>query len=70
MLGDVPVAFVVVDRLNVEVIEAACTASLPQFKRPREIRVVAELPRATLGKVAKAQLRDWAREPALPRPPG
>ena len=69
MLGDVPVAFVVVEDGTVVVaaIEAACEASLPPFKRPREIRVVAELPRATLGKVAKAQLRDWARD--APRPP-
>jgi crotonobetaine/carnitine-CoA ligase len=63
MLGDVPVAFVVVSDGSavVAAIEAACEASLPPFKRPREIRVVTELPRATLGKVAKAQLRDWAR---------
>jgi carnitine-CoA ligase len=62
MLGDVPVAFVVVSDGTVVVaaIEAACEALLPPFKRPREIRVVSELPRATLGKVAKAQLRDWA----------
>ncbi|HET9901900.1 MAG TPA: class I adenylate-forming enzyme family protein, partial [Actinomycetes bacterium] len=63
MLGEVPVAFVVVSDGTVVVaaIEAACEVSLPPFKRPREIRVVTELPRATLGKVAKAQLRDWAQ---------
>jgi carnitine-CoA ligase len=63
MLGDVPVAFVVVEDgpAVVAAMEAACEASLPPFKRPREIRVVAKLPRATLGKVAKAQLRDWAQ---------
>jgi carnitine-CoA ligase len=60
MLGDVPVAFVV-GPATPEAIDAACAASLPPFKRPREIRIVDELPRATLGKVAKAQLRDQAR---------
>jgi crotonobetaine/carnitine-CoA ligase len=70
MLGDVPVAFVVTDgSVDLASIEAACATSLPAFKRPREIRVIAELPRATLGKVAKAQLRDWARRPAPSPPP-
>jgi carnitine-CoA ligase len=63
MLGDVPVAFVVADDTKVAAIEAACAAALPPFKRPREIRVVDDLPRATLDKVAKAQLRDWATHP-------
>ena len=38
-------------------IEAACASALADFKRPREIRVVDELPRSTLEKIAKAQLR-------------
>jgi carnitine-CoA ligase len=64
MLGDVPVAFVVMDGSEVVgAIEAACAAQLPPFKRPREIRVVDDLPRATLGKVAKAELRRWAVVP-------
>jgi carnitine-CoA ligase len=65
MLGDVPVAFVV-GSASTEAIDAACAESLPAFKRPREIRIVDELPRATLGKVAKAQLRVLARRSGPP----
>jgi carnitine-CoA ligase len=60
MLGEVPVAFVVADIAAEEVlraIDASCTALLPAFKRPREVRLVGELPKATLDKVAKARLR-------------
>lgn len=63
MLGEVPVAFVVAssDALNREelaaTIQHACRAALADFKVPRSIRFVDDLPRATLEKVAKAQLR-------------
>jgi crotonobetaine/carnitine-CoA ligase len=36
---------------------AACRNSLADFKVPREIRFVDEMPRSTLEKVAKAELR-------------
>jgi crotonobetaine/carnitine-CoA ligase len=35
----------------------ACRNSLADFKVPREIRLVDEMPRSTLEKVAKAELR-------------
>jgi len=63
MLDEVAAAFVIVDpdiadpdtiRNN---IEKACTDQLANFKCPREIRFVEELPRSTLEKIAKAQLR-------------
>jgi crotonobetaine/carnitine-CoA ligase len=38
-------------------IRDACAASLADFKRPVEIRVLEEFPRSTLEKVAKAELR-------------
>jgi crotonobetaine/carnitine-CoA ligase len=36
---------------------AACRGGLADFKLPREIRFVDEMPRSTLEKVAKAELR-------------
>jgi crotonobetaine/carnitine-CoA ligase len=35
-----------------------CAMMLAGFKRPREVRIVDELPRSTLDKVAKARLRE------------
>lgn len=69
MLDEVPVVFVLppadrqvdVQQLSDQVL-AACQASLADFKVPREIRVVNELPRSTLEKVAKAKLRDLANK--------
>ena len=62
MLDEVPVAFVI--PLEAEAhealrarIEADCSATLAAFKQPREIRFVDQLPRSTLEKVAKAELR-------------
>jgi crotonobetaine/carnitine-CoA ligase len=40
-----------------ERVRAACVAQLADFKRPHEVRLVSELPRSTLEKIAKAQLR-------------
>jgi crotonobetaine/carnitine-CoA ligase len=61
MLDEVPVAFVLPTQPTAaglsERIAAACVAQLADFKRPHEIRVVDELPRVTLEKVAKAELR-------------
>lgn len=64
MLDEVPVAFVRCEPTSPEAraalvaaVEAACATSLADFKRPREVRVVDELPRSTLEKIAKAELR-------------
>lgn len=62
MLDEVPVAFVIAtgqvppDALRAA-ITAACSAQLADFKRPHGLRLVDSLPRSTLEKVAKAQLR-------------
>jgi len=61
MLDQVPIAFVLptadcAPALGARVL-AACTAQLADFKHPREIRVVDALPRSTLEKIAKAELR-------------
>ena len=67
MLDEVPVVFVLpVEALRgqpqagaelAERVRAACMAQLADFKRPHEVRLVTELPRSTLEKIAKAQLR-------------
>ncbi|OLL19499.1 AMP-binding protein [Rhodococcus sp. M8-50] len=68
MLGDVPVAFVIPDGAAPDGlpadIERACAELLSDFKRPREVHLVPEFPRATLNKVAKAKLRHWLLEPS------
>jgi benzoate-CoA ligase len=38
--------------------EAACERALPRFKRPKWVRVVAELPRTATGKVQRYKLRE------------
>ena len=64
MLDEVPVAFVRTTLTDpaaraalVTAVGAACSAVLAGFKQPREIRLVQELPRSTLEKIAKAELR-------------
>ena len=61
MLDEVPVAFIIpqpgFDQGIVADVEARCTSALADFKRPREYRLVDELPRGALNKVAKGQLR-------------
>jgi carnitine-CoA ligase len=59
-LGEVPAAFVIPagkpDGLA-ERIVAKCRAELADFKVPREVIIVPELPRSTLNKVSKKDLR-------------
>jgi crotonobetaine/carnitine-CoA ligase len=64
MLDEVPVAFVIAAMQSDDLIDriaAACTLSLAKFKRPVDIRLVADLPRSTLNKVAKGELRETLR---------
>jgi crotonobetaine/carnitine-CoA ligase len=61
MLDEAPVAFVI-PRPGVapgleDRIMTACRGALAGFKQPHEVRLVPELPRSTLEKVAKAELR-------------
>ncbi|WP_293553585.1 AMP-binding protein [Parvibaculum sp.] len=64
MLDEVPVAFLLVPGGEAaaakdlkEQVMAACRKGLADFKHPRDIRIVSELPRSTLEKIAKAELR-------------
>ena len=69
MLDEVPVAFVIpvdpdADRGDLaERIVAVCAEQLADFKVPRDVHVVDELPRSTLEKIAKNELR--ARLPMI-----
>jgi len=61
MLDEAPAAFVIPqpgagDGLE-DRIAAACVTALAAFKRPHLVRLVDELPRSTLEKIAKAELR-------------
>ncbi|MCU1514793.1 MAG: hypothetical protein JWO10_1883 [Microbacteriaceae bacterium] len=64
ILGHVPVALVIlVDAATdagmtvVEDLVARCESGLPRFKRPVEIRIVDDVPRAPTGKVQRGRLR-------------
>jgi crotonobetaine/carnitine-CoA ligase len=73
-LDEVPVAFVTVagdidgdtEQRVAEQVIAACANDLADFKVPREVYVVRELPRSTLAKVNKVKLRAVA-EPGADR---
>lgn len=66
MLDEVPVAFVIPsdsgrgvgnEGLEAKLIEH-CVTHLPDFKRVRSVHIVDTLPRSTLEKIAKKDLRD------------
>lgn len=61
-LGEAPVAVIVGDEAARPRVEAAAEAALARFKRPKALIFVAELPRNTMGKVQKNELRKTWRE--------
>lgn len=74
MLDEVPVAFVIpadaADKALADRITDHLREALASFKQPHEVRLVADLPRSTLNKIAKAELRailqaEEAASPAL-----
>ncbi len=46
---------------SVEELIAHCAASLPGYKKPRSLEIVAELPKNSAGKVLRRKVRDQAR---------
>ena len=68
MLDEAPVAFVIAEESLGEApalpdaIMAACQGALANFKHPHEVRVVKDMPRSTLEKVAKAELRKLLKQ--------
>jgi 2-furoate---CoA ligase len=63
-LGHRVLAVVVADGVTPEQLDAHCLASdtLPRFKRPREYRFVAELPKSPSGKILRRMLRQGDTE--------
>lgn len=62
-LEEVPVAFVLTpggDARLAEKVSAACRTMLADFKVPRDVYVLREFPRSTLGKINKVELRKFA----------
>lgn len=78
MLDEVPVAFVEAPGIAGAQAQAEfaarvidhCGQQLAGFKVPREVFVVAQIPRVTLGKLDKKTLRQRLREPAPPQTTG
>ncbi len=56
--GEVAVAFVAGDGVDAAALDALCLAHIARFKRPREYRFVAALPKNHYGKVLKTALRE------------
>jgi acyl-CoA synthetase (AMP-forming)/AMP-acid ligase II len=72
VLGSVPKAYVIpvaadeVDSSSlVDDLRARCEHELPRFKRPAQIEVVADLPRAPTGKVQRSRVRTLAATGAV-----
>jgi long-chain acyl-CoA synthetase len=64
--GEVVVAFVVrAEGQSVAAgdLDAQCLAHIARFKRPKEYRFVAALPKNNYGKVLKTELRSWLDRP-------
>ena len=60
--GEVVVAFVAADGVDAAALDALCLAHIARFKRPREYRFVAELPKNHYGKVLKTALREQLKK--------
>jgi long-chain acyl-CoA synthetase len=64
--GEVAVAFVVLAEgrsVAAGDLDAQCLAHIARFKRPKEYRFVAALPKNNYGKVLKTELRSWLDRP-------
>jgi fatty-acyl-CoA synthase len=56
--GEVCIAFVVLDEpVSEEALREHCYGRLARFKVPKSFRVVDELPRNSVGKIAKSELK-------------
>jgi len=64
--GELVVAFVVADDVLPEELDALCLTEIARFKRPKEYRFVASLPKNSYGKVLKTELRERLQRAADP----
>src|SRR6185436_13253735 len=64
--GEVVVAFVAGDGVDAAALDALCLAHIARFKRPREYRFVAALPKNHYGKVLKTALREQLQKETPP----
>lgn len=55
--GEIVVAFVVGEKANANMLDAFCLDHIARFKRPKQYRFVAALPKNNYGKVLKTDLR-------------
>lgn len=63
--GEVVVAFVVPvpgAEIAITALDAHCVANIARFKRPKEYRIVAELPKNNYGKILKTELREMLKQ--------
>jgi acyl-CoA synthetase (AMP-forming)/AMP-acid ligase II len=66
ILGQIPVAYVLPvegGAVDIDALHRRCEEQLARFRRPVEINLVAELPRAPAGKIRRAEVRRMAAEP-------
>ena len=56
--GEIVVAFVAGDGVEVAALDALCLAHIARFKRPKRYHFVSALPKNNYGKVLKTALRD------------
>ena len=74
VLGQIPVAYVIstiptIDEKGARMLQATlhqlCDEKLPAFKRPPDIIIMRDVPRASTGKVKRAELREMASDNTL-----
>ena len=66
VLGEEPVAFVALrdpDSVTTEELVELCSTSLARFKVPRDVVILDVLPKNSVGKIAKPELRDLVTAP-------
>jgi long-chain acyl-CoA synthetase len=65
--GERVIAFIVrragAESIDAGTLDRLCLDHIARFKRPKEYRFVASLPKNSYGKILKTELREWAKRP-------